>query len=220
MTDGHAGFGAGFLVVIITPGGNMDKPDVDANLSLAADASIDADPKQLTHHLARLTLAAFVFTFIIARILVIFIMAGKLPPQLFFHVEGTHVHHLNYGIFLLSGCGAYLVFMRPLGAKLSVTAAIYGIGLGLTFDEFGMWLHLGGPYWQRASYDAVITVGSVLALIAYGSTIRHWRIQHRITVVALIIALGAFGVVLAKSMKWADRRMGPMLYNLEEHGPS
>ncbi len=70
-----------------------------------------ADPKRLTHQLAHLTLAAFVFTFVIARILVIFIMAGKLPPQLFFHVEGTHVHHLNYGIFLLSACGAYLIFV-------------------------------------------------------------------------------------------------------------
>jgi hypothetical protein len=179
----------------------------------------DSDPKQLTHNLARLTLAAFVFTFVIARILVIFIMAGKLPPQLFFHVEGTHVHHLNYGIFLLSACGAYLIFARPMGPKLAVTSVIYGIGLGLTFDEFGMWLHLGGPYWQRASYDAVITVGSVLALIAYGSTIKKWRFQHGITLVALIIVLGIFGWVLGKSMKWADRRIGPMLYNLEERGP-
>ena len=83
-----------------------------------------------------------------------------------------------------------------------------------------MWLHLGGPYWQRASYDAVITVGSVLALIAYGSTIRQWRIQHNITLIALIIVLAVFGFMLHKSMKWADRRMGPMLYNLEERGPS
>jgi hypothetical protein len=178
------------------------------------------DPKQITHHLARLTLAAFVFTFVIARILVIFIMAGKLPPQLFFHVSGTHVHHLNYGIFLLSACGAYLIFVRPMGARLSVAAAIYGIGLGLTFDEFGMWLHLGGPYWQRASYDAVVTVGSLLALIAYGSTIRHWRPQHRITVIALIIVLAVFGWAMAKSMKWADRNIGPKLYDLESRGPS
>src|SRR5271170_2134859 len=92
------------------------------------------------NHLARLVLAAFVFTFVIARILVIFIMAGKLPPQLFFHVSGTHVHHLNYGIFLLSATGAYLIFGRPLGRWLSLTAVVYGIGLGLTFDEFGMWL--------------------------------------------------------------------------------
>src|ERR1700683_4702773 len=130
------------------------------------------------HSLARLGLAACIFTFVIARILVIFIMAGKLPPRLFFHVKGTHVHHLNYGIFLLSAPGAILLLSQPKGKWLAVVAAVYGIGLGLTFDEFGMWLHLGGLYWQRASYDAVVTVAAVLALVAYGSTIRHWRPKH------------------------------------------
>ena len=102
-----------------------------------------------TQRLARLVLATFLFTFVVARILVIFIMDGKLPPQLFFHVQGTHVHHLNYGIFLLSITGAWLIFGRPTGKRLTICAMIYGVGLGLTFDEFGMWLHLGGPYWQR-----------------------------------------------------------------------
>ncbi|MGA2439540.1 MAG: hypothetical protein ABSH08_01155 [Tepidisphaeraceae bacterium] len=172
------------------------------------------------HRLARLVLTAFIFTFVIARILVIFIMAGKLPPGLFFHVKGTHVHHLNYGIFLLSISGAASLFGRPTGRWLWATAAAYGVGLGLTFDEFGMWLHLGGPYWQRASYDAVVTVAAVLALIAYGSTIRKWRPKHLITLVALIAVLCAFGFVLHKSLKWADQRIGPKLFQLEEKGPS
>ena len=147
-------------------------------------------------------------------------MAGKLPPELFFHVKGTHVHHLNYGIFLLSISGAVSLFSRPTGRWLWATAVAYGVGLGLTFDEFGMWLHLGGPYWQRASYDAVVTVAAVLALIAYGSTIRKWRPKHLITAVALIVALCAFGFMLHKSMKWADQRIGPKLFQLEEKGPS
>ncbi|MGA3067240.1 MAG: hypothetical protein ABSF29_10380 [Tepidisphaeraceae bacterium] len=173
-----------------------------------------------THNLARLVLATFIFTFVIARILVIFIMDGKLPPQLFFHVQGTHVHHLNYGIFLLSATGAYLIFARPEGPRLTFCAIVYAIGLGLTFDEFGMWLHLGGPYWQRASYDAVITVASVLGLIAYGSKLRHWRPQHFITVIALVAVLIVFGFVLKRSMKWADQTIGPRLYQMEERGPS
>jgi hypothetical protein len=187
--------------------------------TLGAESDVEAR-RRLTHHLARRVLAAFIFTFVSARILVIFIMMGKLPPQLFFHVKGTHVHHLNYGIFLLSFIGAYLIFARPLGRWLSVAAFVYGIGLGLTFDEFGMWLHLGGPYWQRASYDAVVTVASVLALVAYGSTIRHWRPKHHITVVVLVVLLCFFGVMLRKSLKLADQRLGPKLYELEEQGPS
>src|ERR1700683_2402467 len=151
------------------------------------------------HNLARLVLAAFIFTFVIARILVIFIMAGKLPPQLFFHVKGTHVHHLNYGIFLLSATGAMLLFGQPKGNWLSLVAAMYGIGLGLTFDEFGMWLHLGGLYWQRASYDAVVTIAGLLGLIAYGSTIRKLRPQHIITGILLLIVLGVFAYVMQDS---------------------
>jgi hypothetical protein len=172
------------------------------------------------NHLARLVLAAFVFTFVTARILVIFIMDGKLPPQLFFHVSGTHVHHLNYGIFLLSITGGVLIFGRPTGTELSLTALIYGVGLALTFDEFGMWLHLGGPYWQRASYDAVVTVGSMLALIAYGSTLRAWRPKHFITAAVLLVVLCFFGYTLHRSLKWADQRIGPKLYQMEERGPS
>jgi hypothetical protein len=167
-----------------------------------------------------MVLAAFVFTFVTARILVIFIMDKKLPPQLFFHVSGTHVHHLNYGIFLLSIVGGVMIFGQPTGIRLSITALIYGVGLALTFDEFGMWLHLGGPYWQRASYDAVVTVGSVLALIAYGSTLRTWRPKHTITAIILLIALSIFGYTLHKSLKWADQRIGPKLYEMEEKGPS
>jgi len=180
----------------------------------------DPTDAALKHRLARLVLVTFVFTFVIARILVIFIMAGKLPPELFFHVKGTHVHHLNYGIFLLSLTGGYLIFARPVGKRLSAAAAVYGVGLALTFDEFGMWLHLGGPYWQRASFDAVVTIASLLLLIAYGSTIRHWRPHHRITVAAMVIVLCLFGWLLKDSMKWANESMVPRLYHLEINGPS
>jgi len=187
--------------------------------SLAESSSREARAEQ-RRELARRVLASFVLTFVIARILVILIMAGKLPPELFFHVRGTHVHHLNYGIFLLTITGAILLFSRPEGKALSRVAAIYGIGLALTFDEFGMWLHLGGQYWQRASYDAVVTVGAVLALIAYGASIRRWRPHHIVTAIALIVALCVFGFALKKSLVWAQLRFGPELYHLETHGPS
>ncbi|MFI5380179.1 MAG: hypothetical protein ACHRHE_12850 [Tepidisphaerales bacterium] len=194
--------------------------DVKPPAPLPAPGATDQDRAHLAQSLARLVLVTFVFTFVIARILVIFIMAGKLPPQLFFHVTGTHVHHLNYGIILLSLTGAYLIFARPSGKHLSMAALLYGIGLALTFDEFGMWLHLGGPYWQRASFDAVITVASALALLAYGSKLRTWRPHHRLTLIVLLAVLCLFGVLLHKSMKWAHHRLGPVLYHLEQRGPS
>jgi hypothetical protein len=49
--------------------------------------------------LARLVFFSFVLTFAAARVLVLLIMTQKLP-DFFLHVGGTHVHHLNYGIFM------------------------------------------------------------------------------------------------------------------------
>lgn len=184
----------------------------------------DLTPEQLelrvTHRCARLVLGSFVFTFVIARILVILIMAHMLPPQLFFHVSDTHVHHLNYGIALLSISGGYLLFARPTGKRLSWAAMVYGLGLGLTFDEFGMWLHLGGPYWQRASFDAVVVVASVLAFISYASRMKRWHPKHHALAALMMVAVAAFGVMLYCSvMNWAGQQMGTMLDQLESGGP-
>ena len=87
--------------------------------------------------------------------------------------------------------------MRPAAWRLTFCSVVYAVGLGLTFDEFGMWLHLGGLYWQRASYDAVITIAAVLGLIGYGSQLRRWRPRHYVTGVALIALLIVFGFLLA-----------------------
>jgi hypothetical protein len=53
---------------------NQDAPRIATPLN---------DQTAQTHRLARLVLAGFIFTFVTARILVIFIMDGKLPPQLY-----------------------------------------------------------------------------------------------------------------------------------------
>src|SRR5688572_30741649 len=97
----------------------------------------DVGPGPGAAAMARRVLAAFVGTFVAARVVVFLIMSRRVP-DLFLHVGGTHVHHLNYGIFLLSGVGAYLLFGRPAGRRLSAAAVAYGVGLALTFDEFGM----------------------------------------------------------------------------------
>ena len=94
--------------------------------------------------LARLVLLSFLLTFVAARVVSVLMRAHRMAG-FYLRVHGTHVHHLNYGIFLLAGVGAYLLF-HP-GPAAAGAAVTYGIGPGLTFDEFGMWLHLGGDYW-------------------------------------------------------------------------
>jgi hypothetical protein len=106
-------------------------------------APVTSSPIPL-RRLARITFTTFLLTFIAARVLVILIMTRRMP-DLFLHLGGTHVHHLNYGIFLLSAVGGLLVFTdQPSDRMRKICAFLYGFGMALTFDEFGMWLQLGG----------------------------------------------------------------------------
>src|SRR6202021_1900842 len=157
---------------------------------------------------------AFIITFIVARVMVLLIMERRVP-NLYFFLRGTHVHHLNYGIFLLAGVGAYWLLRLPSGKSLRGGALAYGIALALTFDEFGMWLHLGGSYWQRASVDAVIIVAAVLALIGFATAARNFESRHLKGSIALLIALAAFSVVLYDTSVHIGRLEGPRLEALE-----
>jgi hypothetical protein len=162
--------------------------------------------RETAHQLARLALFGFLITFILARIFVFLIMSDSMP-NLYFFVGKTHVHHLNYGIFLLATVSGYSVFRRPVGRAAEVTALLYGVAMGLTFDEFGMWLHLGGSYWQRASVDAVIVVSAFFALIAFATTLRKFESHHFWLFLTLMLALAAFGGVLY----FAGLRLGDMV---------
>jgi hypothetical protein len=81
---------------------------------------------------------------------------------------GTHVHHLVWGILLLLSMG-YVGIATDIGPPLLELVAIaFGIGMGLTMDEFALWLNLQDVYWQekgRQSIDAVV-VTTVLLVIA------------------------------------------------------
>jgi hypothetical protein len=169
--------------------------------------------------LARVVLVSFLFTFIATRVLVFLIMSRALP-DLYVHVGGTHVHHLNFGIVLLSATGAWLIFRRPAGREFSLAAIVYGIGLGLTFDEFGMWLHLGGDYWQRSSFDAVVVVAGLLSLIAFAPAWRRFRPRHWITALLLGLAVAAFAYGAVVTVRHAAQRIGPVLHRIEQSNPT
>jgi hypothetical protein len=168
--------------------------------------------------LARLVLVAFLLTFMVMRIAVFLIMSRKIP-DLYIHLGGTHVHHLNFGILLLSGVGGYLLFADPSGLGLQVVAVLYGVGMGLTFDEFGMWIHLGGSYWQRASWDAITVIAAGLSLIAFSPSLQRFRPHHVVTATALGGVLIVFTFLLIRSFRYAGRRLEPHLQRIESGSP-
>ncbi len=72
---------------------------------------------------------------------------------------GMHIHHLVFGIVAMMTAGFLQFATQPGDPWLEILAAIFGIGMGLTLDEFALWLYLEDVYWSdegRSSVDAVI----------------------------------------------------------------
>mgnify|MGYP001605639120 CR=1 FL=1 len=102
--------------------------------------------------------AAFLLTFMGARIV------SYISPQLYLPWFGLHVHHFTYGFFILATAGYLaLVFSGP-RAKFLI-ALLQGFGLGLAFDEFGMWLRLDAGDPARFSYDGFLIVLGIFFMI-------------------------------------------------------
>jgi hypothetical protein len=85
--------------------------------------------------------------------------------------SGMHIHHLVWGILLLLATG-YAGIATDLGSPwLELVAIGFGIGMGLTMDEFALWLNLQDVYWQdkgRQSIDAVIVTTTLLVIAVLG----------------------------------------------------
>ncbi len=80
---------------------------------------------------------------------------------------GVHVHHLVFGIVLLLLTGFLSFTFDPEGFWLYTLAAAFGVGAGLTLDEFALWLYLEDVYWSeegRRSVDAVVIAALLMSL--------------------------------------------------------
>jgi hypothetical protein len=168
-------------------------------------------------HRARVVLLAFALTFILSRIVTFLILVRRIP-NIHLHLGGTHVHHLTYGIFLLAGVGAFLLFAPVSPRQMDRAGAIYGVGLALTFDEFGLWLHLDGDYWRRGSFDAVIVLASLLGLVSFAPPLRSWRPHHVATALLTLVATLVYFLLMAESFRFAAREQ-PRLERLEKSAP-
>jgi hypothetical protein len=156
------------------------------NLGRAYDRGIQAPGKE-THFLI---LLAFLLSFGFIRTSTHMIKAQvKWWPGNVSTKGGTHVHHMVWGIFLMMIGGYIGLAVSPDSPWREVTAVFFGIGMGLTLDEFALWLNLEDVYWTpkgRESVDAVIVTGTLLTLALLG--LQFWI--DTLEAVALYFGLG------------------------------
>lgn len=111
-------------------------------------------------------------------------------------VGGTHVHHLVWGIFAMLVFGYVGVVWQPHEPWREIVSVAFGIGAGLTLDEFALWLELKDVYWEkqgRKSVDAMIIACSLagIALVGFSA----WVALADEVEAGVFAAVGAFGVV-------------------------
>ena len=123
-------------------------------------------------------LVAFLITFVVLRILTAVIHFEVFPHGPFRNLvtrSGLHIHHLFWGILLLMLTGFVALATRAPVWHLRV-AIIFGIALGLTLDEFALWLRLADVYWSPEgieSLKAAAVVAALLGLYAFGQPFWH-----------------------------------------------
>ena len=82
-------------------------------------------------------------------------------------IAGVHIHHQVFGIALMFLTGLIAVITTASdGWPQSVLALLFGIGVGLAFDEFALWLHLDDVYWTEQGRKSIDAVAVVLVLAA------------------------------------------------------
>ena len=116
-------------------------------------------------------LIGFITSLAGARLVVATILKYGLEKRLFALVQGQdpnpmHVHHFNYGLILATVAGVSA--MLPLGRRaLRVLAAIFGVGIGLIFDEFALIWNLNPEYSQSLSLITAALVGITLVQVVW-----------------------------------------------------
>jgi hypothetical protein len=106
--------------------------------------------------------AAFLLSVAGARLFSMFFPRVHWEP-----VPGMHIHHYVYGIFILVIAGYLALVLRRDGARPWI-ALLYGLGVGLTFDEFGMWLNppfVRGVRWNTNGITIVVIAFLVAGIL-------------------------------------------------------
>jgi hypothetical protein len=120
-----------------------------------------------------LVLVGFILSFSFIRMSTRLMRSPRVPwwPGSVVSESGVHVHHLVFGIVAMMIAGS--VGFATLGESpyLEICALLFGVGMGLTIDEFALWVYLEDVYWAeegRSSIDATVIAASAMLMLLVG----------------------------------------------------
>jgi hypothetical protein len=122
-----------------------------------------------------LVLVGFLLSFGFIRMSTRLMRSPRVPwwPGSVVSESGVHVHHLVFGIVTMMIAGAVGFTVLGDSPWAEVCAFAFGVGAGLTIDEFALWVYLEDVYWSeqgRVSIDATVIAAAFMGLILLGFT--------------------------------------------------
>jgi hypothetical protein len=120
-----------------------------------------------------LVLTGFILSFAFIRMSTRLMRSPRVPwwPGSVVSDSGVHIHHLVFGICLMMIAGTVGFASSGNSPWFEISAALFGIGAGLTIDEFALWVYLEDVYWSeegRKSVDATVIAAAGMLLLLFG----------------------------------------------------
>ena len=148
-----------------------------------------------------LVLIGFILSFAFIRMSTRMMCSPKAPwwPGSVVSDGGVHLHHLVFGIVTMMIAGTLGISTLGEGPYLEICAFLFGVGAGLTIDEFALWVYLDDVYWAeegRASIDATVIAAAAMLLILLGfSPLSFDTSSAAATIFSVVAAIFVFALV-------------------------
>jgi hypothetical protein len=157
-----------------------------------------------------LVFAGFILSFALIRMSTRLMRSDRVPwwPGSVVSDSGVHLHHLVFGIVTMMVAGTLGFAALGHSPYTEICAFLFGVGAGLTIDEFALWVHLEDVYWAdegRSSIDATVIAAAAMMLVLLGFTPFSFDTSSPAQTVASI--LGALTVFATVAICFAKQRL-------------
>jgi len=148
-----------------------------------------------------LVLVGFILSFAFIRMSTRLMRSPKVPwwPGSVVSDSGVHLHHLVFGIVTMMVAGALGFSAFGNSPWTEICAFGFGVGAGLTIDEFALWVYLDDVYWAeegRSSIDATVIAAAGMGLVLLGFSPFSFETGSASAVIGSILsAVLIFGLV-------------------------